>query len=113
MGRRRVIVGARAGAFGITPWFGRPRPLAVRLWDGPTPAVRNVYAAAGRIGTSLKRADEKLPSFGPREKAAYERYLLSCSDYLKRQMIVYQHWPQRRYDTLGYRDEKVFTDMNN
>ena len=51
----------------------------------------------------------------PREAAkdpAYERYLLNCSDYLKRQMIVYEHWPQRRYDVLGYRNEKVFTDMN-
>ena len=44
--------------------------------------------------------------------AAYERYLLNCSDYLKRQMIIYEHWPQRRYDVLGYRNEKVFTDMN-
>ncbi|MFA5862831.1 MAG: hypothetical protein WDA16_14155 [Candidatus Thermoplasmatota archaeon] len=46
------------------------------------------------------------------KNAAYERYLLNCSDYLKRQMIVYEHWPQRRYDVLGYRNEKVFTDMN-
>lgn len=46
------------------------------------------------------------------EKAAYERYLLNCSDYLKRQMMIYEHWPQRRYDVLGYRNEKVFTDMN-
>ena len=44
--------------------------------------------------------------------AAYERYLLNCSDYLKRQMIIYEHWPQRKYDVLGYRNEKVFTDMN-
>lgn len=44
---------------------------------------------------------------------AYSRYLLNCSDYIKRQMIVYEHWPQRRYDVLGYRNEKVFTDMNN
>ena len=43
---------------------------------------------------------------------AYERYLLNCSDYLKRQMMIYEHWPQRKYDVLGYRDEKVFTDMN-
>jgi hypothetical protein len=44
--------------------------------------------------------------------SAYERYLLNCSDYLKRQMIIYEHWPQRKYDSLGYRNEKVFTDMN-
>lgn len=49
----------------------------------------------------------------PVKNAAYERYLLNCSDYLKRQMMIYEHWPQRRYDVLGYRDEKVFTDMNN
>ena len=46
------------------------------------------------------------------EKAAYERYLVNCSDYLKRQMMIYEHWPQRKYDVLGYRNEKVFTDMN-
>jgi hypothetical protein len=51
-------------------------------------------------------AAERAPS-GP-----YERYLLDCSDYLRRQMIIYEHWPQRRYDVLGYRNEKVFTDMN-
>lgn len=48
----------------------------------------------------------------PAEKEAYERYLLNCSDYLKRQMMIYEHWPQRKYDVLGYRNEKVFTDMN-
>jgi hypothetical protein len=69
--------------------------------------------------SSLVNADEtpiRLPVLRrPRddaEKAAYERYLLNCSDYLKRQMIIYEHWPQRRYDVLGYRNEKVFTDMN-
>lgn len=58
-----------------------------------------------------------LPTAAPRrgrsDKEAYERYLLNCSDYLKRQMMIYEHWPQRRYDVLGYREEKVFTDMNN
>lgn len=56
-----------------------------------------------------------LSSLAPREGAkdpAYERYLLNCSDYLKRQMMIYEHWPQRKYDVLGYRSEKVFTDMN-
>jgi hypothetical protein len=43
---------------------------------------------------------------------AYERYLLDCSDYLRRQMMIYEHWPQRKYDVLGYRKEKVFADMN-
>lgn len=56
--------------------------------------------------------------FLPRDPAtstvpeAYERYLLDCSDYLRRQMIIYEHWPQRKYDVLGYRKEKVFPDMN-
>jgi hypothetical protein len=43
---------------------------------------------------------------------AYERYLVDCSDYLRRQMMIYEHWPQRKYDVLGYRKEKVFADMN-
>ncbi|HUR68560.1 MAG TPA: hypothetical protein VM370_04880 [Candidatus Thermoplasmatota archaeon] len=49
---------------------------------------------------------------GAPQGAAYERYLLDCSDYLRRQMMIYEHWPQRRYDVLGYRREKVFADMN-
>lgn len=55
-----------------------------------------------------------LPFPGPGEtrNAAYERYLLDCSDYLRRQMMIYEHWPQRKYDSLGYRNEKVFPDMN-
>lgn len=57
----------------------------------------------------LRRPRAELP---PAEREAYERYLLNCSDYLKRQMIIYENWPQRRYDVLGYRNEKVFTDMN-
>jgi len=48
----------------------------------------------------------------PKQGDAYERYLLNCSDYLRRQMMIYEHWPQRKYDVLGYRKEKVFTDMN-
>lgn len=76
-----------------------------------------------RHGDLLRSEDTRVPGAGrwPRplvdandEPAdAYSRYLLNCSDYLKRQMMIYQHWPQRRYDVLGYRDEKVFTDMNN
>jgi len=53
-----------------------------------------------------------LSSASNEPSSAYERYLLNCSDYLKRQMIIYEHWPQRKYDVLGYRNEKVFTDMN-
>jgi hypothetical protein len=58
------------------------------------------------LGSSMPRAAGEL------KDSAYERYLLNCSDYLKRQMMIYEHWPQRRYDVLGYRKEKVFTDMN-
>jgi hypothetical protein len=43
---------------------------------------------------------------------AWDQYLSSCTDYLKRQLLVYQNWPQRKYDPMGYKDEKVFTDMN-
>lgn len=53
-----------------------------------------------------------LPGADPAAPEAYERYLLDCSDYLRRQMMIYEHWPQRRYDVLGYRKEKVFADMN-
>lgn len=52
------------------------------------------------------------PSPGDAQNEAYDRYLLDCSDYLRRQMMIYEHWPQRRYDVLGYREEKVFADMN-
>ena len=67
------------------------------------------------LATSVEFQERLTGSRRPRnaaEKAAYERYLLNCSDYLKRQMMIYEHWPQRKYDVLGYRNEKVFTDMN-
>lgn len=73
------------------------------------------------MGSMLRPPDLKVPSvdrpFLPSEADgepadAYARYLLNCSDYLKRQMMIYEHWPQRRYDVLGYKDEKVFADMN-
>ena len=44
---------------------------------------------------------------------AWERYMASCTDYIKRQLIVYQNWPQRKWEPSGYRDEKVFRDQNN
>lgn len=43
---------------------------------------------------------------------AWAAYVNACSDYLKRQLIVYQNWPQRKFTTIGYAEEKVFTDMN-
>lgn len=39
--------------------------------------------------------------------------MASCTDYIKRQLIVYQNWPQRRWSPEGLRKEKVFTDLNN
>jgi hypothetical protein len=44
---------------------------------------------------------------------AWARYMASCADYIKRQLIVYQNWPQRRWEPTGYRKEKVFSDLNN
>lgn len=70
--------------------------------------------------TAKRATDLSVVSGAPGDKPrherladAYEQYLLHCSDYLKRQMMIYEHWPQRKYDVLGYRDEKVFADMNN
>lgn len=52
------------------------------------------------------------PAAGQAPSNPYERYLVDCSDYIRRQMMIYENWPQRRYDVLGYRREKVFADMN-
>jgi hypothetical protein len=52
------------------------------------------------------------PPVGAPPSTPYEQYLLDCSDYIRRQMMIYENWPQRRYDVLGFRDEKVFADMN-
>ena len=70
-------------------------------------ADEEVLTAHPEIAWTLRRA-----RVSGEAKVAYERYLVLCSDYLKRQMMIYEHWPQRRYDVLGYRNEKVFTDMN-
>lgn len=53
-----------------------------------------------------------LPRASADPDSPYARYLVDCSDYLRRQMMIYEHWPQRKYDVLGYRKEKVFPDMN-
>ncbi|MHB8605139.1 MAG: hypothetical protein ACYDCK_07750 [Thermoplasmatota archaeon] len=39
-------------------------------------------------------------------------YLALVSDYFRRQMLIYENWPQRRFTALGYADEKLFTDQN-
>ncbi|HLE96065.1 MAG TPA: hypothetical protein VI997_01735 [Candidatus Thermoplasmatota archaeon] len=57
--------------------------------------------------------------------SALDSYLSLCSDYLKRQILVYRNWPQRRWDAMGYRpsraprskdvqryDDRVFRDRN-
>jgi len=76
----------------------------------------NVYTPAMGIESCLTSAAPPLlfPALGADGSLGgpYERYLLDCSDYLRRQMMIYEHWPQRRYDVLGYRKEKVFADMN-
>jgi len=48
----------------------------------------------------------------PAKTDAFARYMASCNDYLKRQIIVYQNWPQRKFSVTGYTEEKVFTDQN-
>lgn len=57
-------------------------------------------------------AKERKPEAEP-PSDAWERYMASCTDYIKRQLIVYQNWPQRRWEPTGYREQKVFRDMNN
>lgn len=46
------------------------------------------------------------------EHEAWQGYLESCTAYIRRQVLVYQNWPQRRYGPTGYEDEKIFRDMN-
>jgi hypothetical protein len=62
-------------------------------------------------GEDLRARDRKPDADA--QATAWERYMASCTDYIKRQVIVYQNWPQRKWEATGYRDEKVFTDMNN
>jgi hypothetical protein len=62
-------------------------------------------AEGGEAGRTLRKPGET--------QSAWDAYMASCTDYIKRQVIVYQNWPQRRYDPTGYRKEKVFSDMNN
>lgn len=48
----------------------------------------------------------------PGHGEAFDLYLALCGEYVKRQALVYSNWPQRRWDATGYRNEKVFTDLN-
>ena len=43
---------------------------------------------------------------------AFDDYIDACEDYLKRQLLVYENWPQEKYSSLGYTGEKVFVDRN-
>ena len=47
-----------------------------------------------------------------RSDPAFAAYIDACEAYFLRQLLVYQHWPQHRYNQLGYTDEKVFPDRN-
>lgn len=56
--------------------------------------------------------DDLLPLDGGEEGEDWDRYMQSCARYLKRQILVYQHWPQKAFDEMGYQDETVFRDRN-
>ncbi len=63
----------------------------------------------------IPRESKRLPfslADGSDGDAAWKAYMDSCSDYLKRQLLIYQNWPQRRFTPVGYVEDKVFTDMN-
>ena len=88
---------------------------------------RNFHARTGRSACPLtqpsqagelpvrdrKAAPEAEPQGARADAEAWERYMASCTDYIKRQLIVYQNWPQRKWAPTGLREEKVFSDMNN
>lgn len=46
------------------------------------------------------------------EDAALDEYVDACEAYFRRQLVIYQNWPQHRYGPLGYTEEKVFVDQN-
>ncbi len=46
------------------------------------------------------------------DDASIDEYLDSCESYYRRQLVVYQNWPQRKYGPLGYTSEKQFVDQN-
>lgn len=56
--------------------------------------------------------DDLFPTEGVEGGEEWDRYLQSCARYLKRQILVYQHWPQREFDEMGYGEETVFRDRN-
>jgi hypothetical protein len=46
------------------------------------------------------------------EDPVFASYLALCQKYMLRQLLVYQHWPQRKFDALGYTRERIFADQN-
>lgn len=57
-----------------------------------------------QLWDAIRCFDPDDPSFGD--------YLDACEAYYKRQLVVYEHWPQRKYGPMGYTAEKQFVDQN-
>lgn len=57
-----------------------------------------------QIWDAIERFDPDDPAFG--------EYLDDVESYYKRQLVVYENWPQRKYGPLGYTSEKQFVDQN-
>lgn len=57
-----------------------------------------------RIWDAIQRFDPDEPAF--------DEYLDACASYYKRQLVVYEHWPQHKYGPMGYTSEKQFVDRN-
>lgn len=57
-----------------------------------------------RMWDTIRYIDHEDPAFG--------EYLDAVESYYKRQLVVYEHWPQRKYGPLGYTSEKQFVDQN-
>lgn len=74
--------------------------------DAPSPARTDAGPRKPTAFRSAARSDLE------DEDAAKKAYLALCSDYLKRQLIVYENWPQYRLTESGYTAQKVFRDQN-
>lgn len=46
------------------------------------------------------------------DDASFGEYLDACESYYRRQLVVYQNWPQHEYGPMGYTSEKRFVDRN-
>lgn len=56
--------------------------------------------------------EDIVPTEGVDGGDEWDRYIQSCAAYLKRQILVYKHWPQKDFDEMGYSGETVFRDRN-